>query len=214
MNHLIIYAHPNPQSFSASICKYLAKVSKSDGHSVSIRDLYKLNFNPVLSADDFESLRKGITPKDIKTEQRFVTSADFISIVFPLWWTGYPAILKGWIDRVLLNGFAFKHSPKTGITPLLVGKKVQLITTMGASVKDYEENGLLDAMALTMGDNVWSFCGCDDAGLIALGEIPSTNDDTRKKVLKELEQTLRHSISSAKTKQPHKNKRKPIKKRK
>ena len=141
-----------------------------------------------------------MTPSDIKSEQRFVAAADFITLIFPLWWTGYPAILKGWIDRVLLNGFAFKHSPKTGITPLLGGKKVQLITTMGASVKDYEENGLLDAMALTMGDNVWSFCGCDDAGLIALGEIPGTNDDVRKKVLKELEQTLRQSLTWQKSK--------------
>jgi NAD(P)H dehydrogenase (quinone) len=140
----------------------------------------------VLSAEDFKQLRAGSTPKDIATEQLHVKKADVISLVFPLWWTGYPAILKGWIDRVLQNGFAFTFSAKEGITPRLTGKKVQLITTMGSSVTEYEENGLMDAMAMTMGDNVWSFCGCEDAGLIALGEVPGMSERERQKLLQDL----------------------------
>jgi NAD(P)H dehydrogenase (quinone) len=142
-------------------------------------------------------LREGKTPKDIQSEQKFIAKAELITLIFPLWWTGYPAILKGWVDRTLLNGFAFKHSPKTGITPLLSGKKVQLITTMGASVTEYEKNGLMDAMAMTMGDNVWSFCGCEDAGMIALGEIPGATDSERQKILRELSKTLEQALTSA-----------------
>lgn len=197
MNHLIVYAHPNPKSFSGAICGHLAKISKKHGNKVSIRDLYKLDFNPVLSAKDFDSLRQGKTPKDIHAEQKFVANAELITLIFPLWWTGYPAILKGWVDRTLLNGFAFKHSQQTGITPLLSGKKVQLITTMGASVTEYEKNGLMDAMAMTMGDNVWSFCGCEDAGMIALGEIPGATDSDRQKILRELSKTLEQALTSA-----------------
>jgi NAD(P)H dehydrogenase (quinone) len=151
-----------------------------------MRDLYSLNFNPVLSAEDFKQLRAGATPKDIATEQLHVKKADVITLVFPLWWTGYPAILKGWIDRVLQNGFAFTFSQKDGIVPRLTGKKVQLITTMGSSVDEYEENGLMDAMAMTMGDNVWSFCGCEDAGLIAIGEVPGMTEGERKRLLQDL----------------------------
>ena len=206
MNHLIVYAHPNPKSFSGAICEHLAKISKKQGHSVFVRDLYKLKFNPVLAAADFDAIRQGKTPKDIKTEQLFVTKAELITLIFPLWWTGYPAILKGWIDRILLNGFAFKHSPQSGITPMLTGKKVQLITTMGASVTEYERNGLMDAMAMTMGDNVWSFCGCEDAGMIALGEIPGATDAERKKILRELSKTLEEALTSSSAKKTRKSK--------
>jgi NAD(P)H dehydrogenase (quinone) len=186
MNHLIVLAHPNPASLCAAICSKIADASSSNGHKVEMRDLYSLNFNPVLSAEDFKQLRAGATPKDIATEQLHVKKADVITLVFPLWWTGYPAILKGWIDRVLQNGFAFTFSQKDGIVPRLTGKKVQLITTMGSSVDEYEENGLMDAMAMTMGDNVWSFCGCEDAGLIAIGEVPGMTEGERKRLLQDL----------------------------
>jgi NAD(P)H dehydrogenase (quinone) len=194
MNHLIVLAHPNPASLCAAICSKIADVSSSNGHKVEARDLYSLNFNPVLSAEDFKQLRAGATPKDIAVEQLHVKKADVITLVFPLWWTGYPAILKGWIDRVLQNGFAFSFSQKDGIVPRLTGKKVQLITTMGSSVDEYEENGLMDAMAMTMGDNVWSFCGCEDAGLIAIGEVPGMTEGERKMLLQDLVDSMPEDI--------------------
>ncbi len=194
MYHLIVLAHPNPASLCAAICTNLADTSATSGNHVEVRDLYRLKFDPVLSSEDFKQLRAGTTPKDIATEQLHVKKADVITLVFPLWWTGYPAILKGWIDRVLQNGFAFTFSKKDGIIPHLTGKKVQLITTMGSSVDEYEENGLMDAMAMTMGDNVWSFCGCEDAGLIALGEVPGMSESDRQKLLKDLTDAMPDDI--------------------
>jgi NAD(P)H dehydrogenase (quinone) len=198
MNHLIVYAHPNPKSFCSAIFDHISALSEDLGNKVSKRDLYKNKFNPVLDASDFVSIQKGNIPKDILTEQKLISEADLITIIFPLWWTGYPAILKGWIDRVLLHGFAFKYSREKGVTPLLNGKKVQLITTMGASVDEYESNGLMDAMAMTMGDNVWSFCGCEDAGMIVLGDIPGMSDKDRQNILTEIEDTLILAMSSSK----------------
>jgi NAD(P)H dehydrogenase (quinone) len=190
MKHVIVYAHPNSKSFSATIRDHIHDLSRDLGNTVTVRDLYQMKFNPVLSPSDFQSLQKGITPKDIKTEQDFIASADLITVIFPLWWSGYPAILKGWIDRVLQHGFAFKYSREKGATPLLTDKKIQLITTMGASVDEYENNGMMDAMAMTLGDNVWSFCGCVDAGMIVLGEVPGMSDQDRMAVLTDIEDTL------------------------
>ena len=196
MKHVVIFAHPNPKSFSAAIRDHIHQLSQDLGNSVVVRDLYKMNFNPVLSAADFVSLQKGITPKDILAEQAIIKDADLITLIFPLWWSGYPAILKGWIDRVLLHGFAFKFSQKSGATPLLTNKKIQIITTMGASVEEYEKNGLMDAMAMTMGDNVWSYCGCVDAGMVVLGEIPGMTDNDRLAILSEIEDTLVLAMAS------------------
>jgi NAD(P)H dehydrogenase (quinone) len=197
MNHLIVYAHPNPKSFCNAVSDHIASLSADLGNKVTTRDLYKIKFNPVLDASDFTSIQKGKTPPDILTEQKLVSAADLITVIFPLWWTGYPAILKGWIDRVLLHGFAFKYSREHGVTPLLTGKKVQLITTMGASVDEYESNGIMDAMAMTMGDNVWSFCGCSDAGMIVLGDIPGMSDKERQSILSEIEDTLILAMASS-----------------
>lgn len=197
MQHVIVYAHPNPKSFSATIRNQVEQLSSDLGNKVTTRDLYKMKFNPVLSADDFTAIRSGKTPADIKQEQTIIAGADLITLIFPLWWTGYPAILKGWIDRVLLNGFAYQHSANEGIKPLLTGKKIQIITTMGAAVEEYERNGLIDAMAMTMGDNVWSFCGCDDAGMMVLGEVPGMGDADRLAILSEIEDSLILALSSA-----------------
>lgn len=198
MQHLIVYAHPNPKSFSATIRELIEQLSSDLGNKVITRDLYKMKFNPVLSAEDFQAISKGKIPADIKQEQSTIAGSDLITLIFPLWWTGYPAVLKGWIDRVLLNGFAYQHSAKDGIKPLLTGKKIQIITTMGAAVEEYERNGLIDAMAMTMGDNVWSFCGCDDAGMIVLGEVPGMGDNERLSILAEIEDSLILALSSAK----------------
>lgn len=195
MRHLVVFAHPNPNSFCQSICDNVVSLSKELGNNVEVRNLYKMNFNPVLSPSDFSSIQKGKVPADIKTEQEHVAEADLITLIFPLWWTGYPAILKGWIDRVLLNDFAYKYEPKTGAVPLLTGKRVQILTTMGQSVEEYEANGLMDAMAMTMGDNVWSFCGCEDAGMIVLGEIPGMKEKDRQEVLDEIRETLIIALS-------------------
>jgi NAD(P)H dehydrogenase (quinone) len=213
MNHLIIYAHPNPKSFCNAVSDHIATLSADLGNKVTTRDLYKIKFNPVLDASDFTSIQKGKTPRDILTEQKLVGSADLITVIFPLWWTGYPAILKGWIDRVLLHGFAFKYSRERGVTPLLTGKKVQLITTMGASVDEYESNGLMDAMAMTLGDNVWSFCGCTDAGMVVLGDIPGMSDNERQSILSEIEDTLILAMASGdKPKKASSNKAKATRK--
>ena len=198
MKHVIVYAHPNVKSFSASIRDHIHSLSQDLGNTVTIRDLYKMNFNPVLSATDFVSLQNGVTPKDIQEEQELISAADLITVIFPLWWSGYPAILKGWIDRVLQHGFAFKYSRDKGAKPLLTDKKIQLITTMGASVDEYENNGMMDAIAMTLGDNVWSFCGCVDAGMVVLGEVPGMSDQDRMSILSEIEDTLVLAMASEK----------------
>ena len=64
------------------------------GHEVRVRDLYELNFNPVLGASDFISFSQGNTPADIKEEQEHISWADSITFIYPVWWAGLPAILK------------------------------------------------------------------------------------------------------------------------
>lgn len=176
MKHLIIYAHPSENSFSNRLNQALVLESERRGWDVVTRDLYALNFDPVLGADDLAQLKSGSTPLAIQTEQKFITEADVISFVYPLWWAGFPAIMKGYIDRILAHGFAFK-ADANGVDGLLKGKRVYLYTSMGNSLEQYEQKGLLDAFRKIQGGEIFEFCGMEVVDQLFFPQIPSASED-------------------------------------
>ena len=100
MTHLIIYAHPNKQSFNHAILQRTVKASNKLGVETVVRDLYNLNFNPVLSWEEVKAAGQGIIPSEIQFEQQLITQAKLFTLIYPLWWMGFPAILKGYLDRL------------------------------------------------------------------------------------------------------------------
>lgn len=146
MNVLLVYAHPEPTSFTAALRDAARDALTTAGHHVEVSDLYAENFNPVAGRHDFTTthddkrfhyqneqghahVNKGFAP-DLAREQARVQKADMIIWLFPIWWGGVPAILKGWFDRVMAFQFAyadgkrfdsgfFKH--KTGMLCLTTG---------------------------------------------------------------------------------------------
>ncbi len=127
MNILIIYTYPNHNSLNASVLKAVQN-NLSKKHTVKMLDLYAENFNPVLHFDD-EHLRRNLN-KDPEMEnyRNLVSWADHLIFIFPIWWGGMPAILKGFIDRVFAKGFAYSYK---GAMPIghLKGKGAWIITT-------------------------------------------------------------------------------------
>lgn len=189
MNNLIIYAHPNEASFCNSIVKTIVEKSKEKGHETKIRDLYKLNFNTTLSSSDFESFGKGEMPKDIKIEQEHIEWADVITFVYPIWWADKPAILKGYIDRVLSYGFAYKYEEGVPIG-LLEGKKVIIFNTSGTPNEVYTATGMHEAMKKLTKDGVFAFCGLDVIDHIFFGAVPTVEESTRQGYLKEAQSKI------------------------
>lgn len=107
MKHLIIYAHPNQENAQYKQC--IEKMLEQRGLEVIVRDLYSIGFDPVLSLDDMTGQRKGIVNDLIKKEQEYISWADLVTFIYPIWWTGMPAIMKGYIDRVFSYGFAYSY---------------------------------------------------------------------------------------------------------
>ncbi len=163
MNHLIIYAHPSQNSFGQKLVDVLTHQSQAQNWEVTVRDLYAMGFNPVLSGNDLELLHNGITPNEILKEQQCISRANFITVIYPLWWAGFPAILKGYIDRVLSYGFAYKNESGK-IKGLLTGKKVFIVTTLGNNLSNYEANDLLTAFQTIHRDEIFGFCGMEVMG--------------------------------------------------
>lgn len=123
MNALIVYAHPESTSFTGAMTDAAARALGAAGHRVTVSDLYAERFDPVAGRHDFASVadasrfhyqaeqlhaaERGAFAPDLAREQARVAEADLLLLVFPLWWGGIPAIMKGWIDRVLAYGFAY-----------------------------------------------------------------------------------------------------------
>ncbi|MDP5200297.1 NAD(P)H-dependent oxidoreductase [Flavobacterium sp. DG2-3] len=158
MKHLIIYAHPNPESLSGHFKNILAKHLQENSHEVVVRDLYELNFSPSLSLSDMYGQRKGQVTDDVKEEQRLIEWADCISFIHPIWWTGLPAIMKGYIDRVFSYGFAYRYDQ--GVQKgLLKGKQALIINTHGKSHEEYNAIGMDKALSLTSDTGIYGYCG-------------------------------------------------------
>jgi putative NADPH-quinone reductase len=126
---LLIIGHPNPSSFNHVIAKQYAEAAQTAGHAVEVLDLQALQFDPILRHG--YAAEQALEP-DLRMAQEAILRADHIVTVFPSWWGTAPALLKGFIDRCLLPGFAFKYQSRD--TPwwdkLLTGRTAHLIVTM------------------------------------------------------------------------------------
>ncbi|WP_223461294.1 MULTISPECIES: NAD(P)H-dependent oxidoreductase [unclassified Pseudomonas] len=156
MNIYIVSAHPEPTSFTNSLVTTASDTFEAQGHRVRVNDLYAQNFDACEHARHFQQ-RKDSQRFDVQAEQRFgyengtlpaqvaqelaaIDWADLLVIQFPLWWFGAPAMLKGWMDRVLVYGGLYSSEQRfeQGVCR---GKKVLLCVTTGSSADECAPNG-------------------------------------------------------------------------
>jgi NAD(P)H dehydrogenase (quinone) len=160
MKNLIVYAHLNTGSLNHFFKQIITENLEESGQEVIVRDLNAINFNPVLSLADMKGQRVGEIAGEVKIEQDFIAWADRIVFIYPIWWTGMPAIMKGYIDRVFSYGFAYRYDQ--GIQKgLLTGKKAIIINSHGKSNAEYESIGMDKALALTSDIGIFNYCGLD-----------------------------------------------------
>lgn len=135
MRTLVVYCHPVPESFGAAVRDAVLEALRAKGDEVRLVDLYAEGFNPVLGADERRHYNER-APDDpaLKAHYYHLAWAEAIIFVYPTWWYGLPAMLKGWLDRVWVLDVAFKLVPDGGRIVSLVShiKKLGVITTCGA----------------------------------------------------------------------------------
>ncbi len=188
MKVLIIYAHPREKSFNQAILKRAESVLAELRQNVKIRDLYALGFNPSLSADDQNQLDQGIIPPDIKAEQEFISWAEYIIVIHPIWWFGMPAIMKGYIDRVMISGFAYVYE-ENQMKGLLDDKKVLLINTTGTPELMMEKKGITKVLQASIDKGIYEFCGMEVEHLFLAG-VPYVKRADREDYLDQVENIL------------------------
>lgn len=185
MKTLIIYTHPNPKSFNHSILLAVQDELLRKGHEIRIRDLYSEPFNPVLGATDFIAFSQGLIPDDIRREQQELLWADHLVFIYPVWWFERPALLKGWIDRVFSNGFAFTYGPQ-GAKGLLHHKKALVLQTAGNTEQELKQDNVLELLHKPMTEGTLRFCGIPDVQARTFGAVSKSTPEQYEVMLKEV----------------------------
>lgn len=191
MKTLVIYSHPNPKSFNAAILGVVKEELGKKGAEVKVKDLYAMNWSPVLSGSDFQQFLAGKAPEDIAREQADVSWADALIFVSPIWWYSFPAMLKGYIDRVFSQGFAYEYT-QTGPRGLLQGKRAFIITTTGADESIANHTGMMNAINTSIVNGIFSFCGFAGAKYKNCFAVPMVSDEDRKGMLEEVREFVRN----------------------
>ncbi len=134
MRVLLVHCHPRADSFSASLRATAVATLEDAGHEVEIIDLYAQNFDPRLSGDERGGYYdEAAIPLDIAGHVAALRRAEMLVLVYPTWWFGMPAMLKGWFDRVWRPGVAFALGGARVLQPRLTGiRRITVVTTYGS----------------------------------------------------------------------------------
>jgi len=135
MRVLVLFAHPVETSFNAALHAAVVETLKTSGHAVDDCDLYAENFDPRLTRAErigYHEIGPNIEP--VRSYVERVRAAEAVVLSFPVWNFGYPAILKGFFDRVFLPGVSFDLTPEGGVAPKLTNiRKIAAVCTYGGT---------------------------------------------------------------------------------
>jgi NAD(P)H dehydrogenase (quinone) len=156
----VILAHPNHSSFNHAIAKTAVEQLENNRHRVSFHDLYREEFDPILTG---EEIPNGFSlPQAIRNHCEEIREAEGIIIVHPNWWGQPPAILKGWIDRVIRPGIAYEFlegDAGEGIPKGLLRAKAAIVINTSNTEPERERNVLGDPLETIWKNCVFGLCG-------------------------------------------------------
>lgn len=163
LSHLVVLGHPSPESFNAALANVYIETVTSRHHSAELRDLYALDFDPLLKEDERTANDARGVPEDARRELDLAKKSDVIVFVYPLWFGAPPAIVKGYLDRVF--GAASRESDfyTPGKNPF-AGKRLVVISTSGASLPWLEGQGVWVSLRQSFDQylkSVVGFAHCD-----------------------------------------------------
>ncbi len=162
MHALIVVAHPDPGSLSHAIAARIAEgaLLSTPGASAETVDLAAEGFDPRFGAADLAAYRREAPPPpDVAAEQARIDRADALVLVHPVYWWSMPGLLKGWIDRVFTNGWAFDFFEDAGLVKKLRRLRVHLVAVAGADARTYARHGYLGTMRTQIDHGIFDYCG-------------------------------------------------------
>ncbi len=156
MKIYVLFAHPNKDSFCGAIYHTVLETLTLNKHEIISHNLYEERFDPLLTT--IEIPKEAVLPLNIRRHCEEVSSSDGFVVIHPNWWGQPPAILKGWIDRVLRQGVAYEFKEDGSVNGFLKGKTAVVITTSNTP-RAIELSHYGDPLENLWGNCIFKFCG-------------------------------------------------------
>ncbi|MCA0144340.1 NAD(P)H-dependent oxidoreductase [Blastococcus sp. LR1] len=158
MSTLIVTAHPDPDSLTHSAARRLRELIGTEGSALA--HLAQEGFDPRFSPGDRRTyVTRGVPDPAVTAEQRRIDAADHLVLVFPVYWWSVPALLKGWIDRVFIAGWAFTYDDDDRVVPQLGRVTAHLLPISGTAAESFARHGYTQSFATQIERGVVDFCG-------------------------------------------------------
>ena len=187
----IILAHPDKTSFNHAIAETARDTLSENGHDVFFHDLCAEGFDPFLPANEFP--KEAELPSAIETHCREIAQADGIIVIHPNWWGQPPAVLKGWIDRVIRPGVAYEFvgdDGGEGVPRGLLKAQAALVFNTGNTTSQREIDTFGDPLEAIWKDCIFGLCGVSKFYRRLFGIVITSSDQDRKAWLEDVAKTV------------------------
>ena len=196
MNVLVILAHPTPGSFNHALAATVAAALRDAGHKVVCHDLCAEGFEPTLTTAEIPE--NGIVPEHVEIHCRELAAADGLVIVHPNWWGMPPAVLVGWVDRVVRPGVAYRFVGDDGGEGVPVGllrARAALVLNTSNTPDERERAAFGDPLASIWARCVFDLCGVHDVRRRMFNVVVTSTPEQRRRWLDEAAELARSLFS-------------------
>lgn len=196
MNILILLAHPNKGSFNHAIADATLASLSEQGHEVVFRDLYAEGFDPLITVQEISPM--GSVPEQFDRNCQEIVDADGIVVIHPNWWGQPPAILKGWVDRVLRPGMAYRFDEGDdgeGIPVGLLKAESVLVLNTSNTPQYREQNVFGDPLENLWKTCIFDFCGVTNFHRRMFNVVITSTGEQRQQWLAEVRELCRTVFS-------------------
>jgi len=177
---LVVLGHPHPGSFNHALAERVVSTLAASGHEVTFHDLYAESFDPVITAAEIAS--DGPVDPKIARHCEELAAAEGIVVIHPNWWGQPPALLKGWIDRVVLPGVAYRFlegDKGEGIPEGLLKAKTAVVLNTSNTEAGREQEAFGDPLETLWVRCVFSLCGVEDVRRRTFSVVVTSSDEER-----------------------------------